>query len=501
MPIIKTDELQPGVEGPFNRQVYNGLDTCITLEVFEELSTLSNQPPAVYDFERALQAPALAMMLRGFAVDEYERQKGLAELRIWRVKINDVLQQFARAVWDKGLGANSPKQLLTFFYDVMKLPKQWIFDKGVRRLSMNREVLEKLEIYIYARPIISCILAIRDIDKQIQDFEQLLDDDGRFRTSFNIAGTETWRFSSSKSSTGTGGNLQNKKRDDDLDDDVLSMRRPFIADPGGKLLEIDLEQAESREVGWLCGTLFNDWKYLDACEGGDLHTTVARMTWPDLRWTGDAKKDRAIADTLFYRNYSYRDMAKKLGHGSSYYGQPPTMARHAKIPVPMVAAFQRKFFDAFPGIPKWHQWTATQLQTTHKIINSFGVSRTFFGRPGDDTTLREAIAHSPQSSTAMRTNLGMWRIWYHMRDCELRAQKHDSVTLQYPADANEKEIVERASALMSTKLTAPNGRVFDVPTDCKIGFNWGKWDEKLNPDGMKKWKGLDSRQRLTERIL
>ena len=92
----------------------------------------------------------------------------------------------------------------------------------------------------------------------------------------------------------------------------------FVADPGFKICGIDLEQAESREVGWLSGIICGDWSYLDACYSGDLHTLVARTAWPELPWTDDAKLDRAVADTPFYRHLTYRDMAKKLEIGRAH---------------------------------------------------------------------------------------------------------------------------------------------------------------------------------------
>lgn len=499
MPIIQTADLRQGEVYPFNDQVYNGLDCCLTLEVFEEISSLGPAPP-IYDFSRALQAPTLAMMRRGFLVDEYERQKSLALLREERSLTNSILQQLAYAVWDRPLNPGSPKQLLSFFYEHMKLPKQWISVKGVRKLSMNKEVLEKLDIYMHARPIIACIQMIRDATKQIEDLEQSLRD-GRYYTSFNIGGTETWRFSSSKSAFGTGGNLQNKKVDDDIEEGAQSMRRPFIADPGWKLCEIDEEQAEARDVGFTMGVLFNDWRYLDACEGGDLHTTTAKMVWPDK------VKCRADADQLFYRNFSYRQMTKRGAYLTSYMGTAWTASRSLKVPIGVMDKFQKDFATgpkaAFPAFPKWWRWVAEQLQTTQRLSNSFGVERMFFGRPNDDTTLREAIAHGPQSSVAMRTNLGMWRIWRYMPQVEVLAQKHDSVTFQFREEEDESAIVAQALSLMRTPLRAPNGRVFDIPGEAKVGWNWGRYDEKLNPNGMRKAKGRDERRRLEgkERVL
>jgi DNA polymerase I-like protein with 3'-5' exonuclease and polymerase domains len=503
MPIVQTADLRQGEVHPFNDQVYNGLDCCLTLEVFEEISSLGSAPP-VYDFSRALQAPTLAMMRRGFLVDKYERQKSLQLLREEVRLTNSILQQLAYAVWDKPLNPRSPKQLLDFFYRHMKLPEQYISIKGVRKLSMNKEVLEKLDLYMHARPILACIQMIRDAEKQIEDLEQSLRD-GRYYTSFNIGGTETWRFSSSKSAYGTGGNLQNKKVDDDIEEGAQSMRRPFIADPGWKLCEIDLEQAEAREVGWTMGVLFDDWRYLDACEGklgADLHTVTARMVWPDK------VRNRADADSLFYRNFSYRQMSKRGGFLTNYMGTAWTASRSLKVPIGIMDKFQKDYatgpMAAFPAFPKWWRWVAEQLQTTQRLSNSFGVERMFFGRPNDDTTLREAIAHGPQSSTAMRTNLGLWRIWYYMPQVEVLAQKHDSVTFQFREEEDEGEIIAKALALMSTPLRTAS-RTFDVPGEAKVGWNWGRYDEKLNPNGMRKAPkaGTDGRRRLEgrERVL
>jgi len=42
-----------------------------------------------------------------------------------------------------------------------------------------------------------------------------LDQDSRMRCSYNICGTETYRFSSSKNAFGSGGNLQNLPKGDE----------------------------------------------------------------------------------------------------------------------------------------------------------------------------------------------------------------------------------------------------------------------------------------------
>lgn len=494
MPLIPTHLLEPGQYQ--DDQIYNGLDTMVTFEVMEELERLFTDPPLVYGFSRALQGPILEIMLRGFAVDETERQQGIRSLRKKLLRLEEVLDRYSSAIWDRPLNPRSHPQLKAFFYGAMRLPEIWISDKGQRKLSFRREVLEKIDAYFHARPIISCILAIREISKRLEVLETEVSPDGRLRTSYNIAGTETGRLSSSADAFGDGTNLQNITPD---------LRKMFVSDPGWKLCVIDLEQAESREVGWLLGILFDDWSYLDACEGGDLHTVTAKLIWPTLPWTGDPKLDREIAEQPFYRHFSYRDMSKRGGHGTTYYGTPWTMARHLKVPVQFMEAFQLAFLGrAFPGISRYHRWVAQEIQTTQSLTTPFGFTRHFFGRPNDDTTLREGIAFSPQSTTAHRTNLGLLRHWVHFKShTQLLAQTHDSITFQYRV-ADEAWLIPQAVKLMEVEMTH-KGRSFIIPGEAKVGWNWmnhhkpdkptGK-KNLYNPNGLVKWKGSDNRVQL-----
>lgn len=488
--LIETHKLRSGDLLPGdNLQTYCGLDCMVTFEVLEQLEELLNgEAPPTYSFKLALQAPALEMMLRGFAIDELARSAATAALREEILHLQSMLDEFAMAFWDRPLNARSIKQLKEFFYGAMRIPEVTLSFKGQRRVSVNREALEKIEVYYHARIFVSLIMAIRDTAKRLEVLETEIDSDRRMRTSYNIAGTESERWSSSSNAFGTGTNLQNI---------TPEIRRVFVADPGWKLCGIDLEQAESREVGWLFGTLFSDWRYLDACEGDDLHTATAKLIWPGLAWTGRAAEDRAIADTKFYYDFSYRDMAKRGGHASNYMGTAWTVARHLKVPQKIIENFQKAYLEAYPAFPRWWRHCAQCLETTQSITTPFGNTRHFFGRPKDDTTLREAIAHSPQSSTALRLNLALWRIWHKMgRRVQILAQVHDALYFQFRETDDEAAIVAQALALISTPMTA-SGRVFDVPGEAKTGWNWGAFGE-TNPDGLKKFKfGAWPRKRMT----
>ena len=499
MPLIETHNLAPG-RVPYQAQVYNALDCAVTHEVHGELARLSAGDPNValiYAFERALQAPALEMMLRGFKIDEYERQRGIARLRGEEAQLRATLDMLANAAWGRELNPRSPKVLKDFFYGAMKLPESWSSHKGVRKLSMNRETLEKLEAYFYARPFIGLILAIREVAKKLEVLTTEVGLDGRMRTSYNIAGTETGRWSSSTAADGSGTNLQNI---------TPELRRIFVADPGWKLCNIDLEQTESFDVGWLQGTLFDDWTYLDACERGDLHTQVARLVWPDRAWMGDLIRDRKLADEAFYRSFSYRDMAKRGGHATNYLTTPFTMSRHLKIPIKLAEDFQAKYAYgqgcAFPAFAKWWQWTAQELQTKQELVTPLGRKRHFFGRPNDDATLREAIAFVPQSTTADRMNLGLWRMWKRLgaSRIQLLGQVHDSVIFEFRE--GDEGVVAEALELTKVPLTYA-GRTMTVGAEAKVGWNWGAYDQRANPDGLVKWSATkpDLRERTKVRTL
>jgi hypothetical protein len=522
MPLIAAHEVDVKNGSP---QIYNAMDSLLTAEILGELKSLlpgNNAPPElqgpklIYDFERALQAPALEMMLRGWRIDPWSRDAGIAELRRRLTRLSFIIDAYAGAIWDQRsptkasndyprpslLNPDSTKQLQVFFYDCMKLPPIIKRKDGAETRPMDRDTLEKLESYFLARPIISAILAYRDICGQLEVLECEVDDDWRFRTSYNPAATKTGRWSSSESLTGSGRNAQNIEE---------SLRYMFISDLGRKLVGCDYEQSESRDIGWLCFVLFDDPTYLDACESGDLHTAVARLIWPNLDWNGDPKHDRTIADRSYYRHHSYRDIAKRAGHATNYLGQAPEIARQIRVPLQLIREFQERYFSAFPSIRTLHTWVASQLQRNHYLINAFGRRRDFFGRADSSETIKQAVADLGQSTTANRTNLALWRIWKHMgpkskHPVELLAQLHDAIYLQRnEADTDESEIVAQVQEHMNVKLSYRN-RIFSVPTEPKVGWLWSSAYEYAadgakilkHPDGLIKFTGSDTRARTSK---
>lgn len=503
-----------------NYWVYNGLDNCLTLEIDGALQgQLDETSREIYQLSLALQAPILEMNLRGLLVNQRVKYRVVRE---FEAKLKRLEKQLYTIVHE-GVGYKdfdnwrSPAQTKTLFYDILDLPVQKKRNAaGAFAPTTDETALEKLSMHFIAEPLCSHLLALRGLGKMLGFLRTKGDADGRMRTRFNIAGTNTGRFASSETDFGTGTNLQNV---------TSSLRSVFVADPGMKLCNIDLEQADSRNMGALCWNMLIDadaaritdllrrrsakikhwnpelpWRgpvgaefagaYLDACESGDLHTTVTRMAQPDLPW-GEAS-DREIADRLAHKNKSHRDLSKGIGHGSNYMGTPPTIAKQSRLPTPLVKEFQRKYFNAFPCIPAVQQAIMDEIAATSCLTTLFNRRRFFFDRPEAGATQREAVAYMGQSMTADELNHGLLRLWRTGR-VELLVQVHDSILFQYPEE-EEDEIVPMALEALSTKLQLKHGRTFTVGTEAMTGWNWGYGSEE-NPDGLKKYKGTDPRSR------
>lgn len=474
--------------------IYNGLDCCLTSEIRQKLEPRLDEP-ARFAYQRALElsAPFMDMMLRGTLIDIDKRElvyKQMGE------QLTELESKWSRIIIEglgveSGINWNSPTQVKHLFYDILQLPVIKSRDsQGNMTPSVDREALEKLRAYHTGSLFANFILAMRDLGKAMGFLKAKLDADNRIRCNFNIAGTNTGRLSSSFSDFGTGTNLQNIDRE---------LRDIFVPDPGKVFVNIDLEQGDSRGVGALCWDYFYEshgpefaGAYLDACESGDLHTVVARMGWPDLAWPEDRKLWKPVAeDTIAYRNFSVRDMAKKLGHGTNYLGQPATMAMHTKVPTKQIEAFQKNYFFAFPCIPAWHKETIRRLQTTGQLTHLYGRRRFFFGRLDDQRVINAAIAYCPQGMTGDAINIGIMNLW---RDgnYELLIQVHDSILFQIDQDRIN-ELVPRALELLKARLILRGDREFFIPCEAKVGWNWGN-ESKSNPFGLKKWKGEELRR-------
>ena len=485
MRIIRTDERKPGdLDKQEEDWCYNGLDCCVTREVFDVIyPQLDNTTATTYAFSKALQGPILDMRLRGIRVDTARRAEVADQLHATADSLTENLDRIVTlGVGLPDFNPSSTRDLQELFYNRLEIPP--IRKQG--RPTVDANALEKLEQYTVARQIARHILAIRGIYKRLDVLKTPLDPDGRIRTSYNIAGTSTGRLSSSLSEFGTGGNLQNVEE---------WLRSIFIADKGMKFCKADAKSGESYVVGGIEWNLFRDGTYLEAVESGDIHTAVARICWSNLGWTGDLKRDKVLAERPYYRHYSYRFMCKKLGHGSNYGGQPFTLATQSRLPIRVVQDFQPVYFTAFPAHQQWQRHVADEVARRGNLTSLTGRKRWFHGRRNDPSTIREAIAFDPQCSLADIVNGAMLRLW-SAKIAILVANDHDALTFTYPEEM-EDEVVPAIREALPRAVPLAGGRELLIPYDCKVGWNRGDFSEE-NPEGLKDYEGTDKRRRQAE---
>ena len=242
-------DIKAGTNGDINQFfVYNAKDAAVTMEVNDlvsaELVKYGNKD--TYELSRRLINPLLYMQMRGIRVDleslsscKDEANKSLIEAQ---KKLDEIVGY--------PLNVNSPKACIHYFYHVKgyapitkktKDPKT-----GERKISITADdkAMKRL-IKKYNSEEARLVQTIRSLRKMISTyFELTLDKDNRLRCSYNIAGTNTGRLSSSETCFGTGQNLQNLPK---------AFRIFLCADEGYICGEIDLSQAEWVATAYICG--------------------------------------------------------------------------------------------------------------------------------------------------------------------------------------------------------------------------------------------------------
>ena len=189
------------------RWQYNCHDIDYTLQVAEVLiEQMSRQPAKLQEFFRFQQyelAPALVnVMKRGVRVDQAKKED-------LKDKLSHLMRDVeAKLNWLAGETFNpkSPIQVKRLFKDLLGVvPVKSA--KGTDTFGAAAMVIY-LEEYPMLTPLITLILEYRTLQVFVGTFlSAQVDDDGRMRSSYNVAGTSTYRLASRKNAFGNGMNL------------------------------------------------------------------------------------------------------------------------------------------------------------------------------------------------------------------------------------------------------------------------------------------------------
>lgn len=187
---------------------YNCEDCVRTLECDQELQEVAHSMDldAQVAFQHRMWEKVLKMMIKGVATSQDKYKAMRKELQEHATKCLAQIEQIV----GYNLNPKSPKQMQDFFYLKMGCKEQK--KRGTQALSCDDEALEKIAqrepIY---RPLTKRIADYRSCSTLLSNALKpgTISDDGRMRSSFNIAGTGTFRLSSQEDAFGSGMNLQN----------------------------------------------------------------------------------------------------------------------------------------------------------------------------------------------------------------------------------------------------------------------------------------------------
>jgi len=434
--------------------VYNCKDAVITYEVdeVEQRNVDLMKLREVHDFQQRLFWPVLRTMNKGIRVDHAKR----AEFAMTLFDEIAKREQWMCDTLGYPVNIKSPKQMKELFYD--QFGQRPVISRKTGGITCDDEALGKIaDREPLLKPLVRKIQELRSLGVFLSTFVNApLDIDGRMRCSFNIAGTETYRFSSSTNAFGTGLNLQNiPKGGGGSELELPNVRSLFIPDPGYTFFDIDLSSADLRIVVWEA-----DEPEMKAMlrEGLDPYTEVAKEFYHDPSLT---KKDPR------------RQLFKAFCHGTNYLGTAKGLAERLGLSVSEAEKTQKWYFSKFPRIKRWQDDLKDQVTKRRFVENVFGYRCYFFDRI-EGTIFNQAAAWIPQSTVACLINRAYVEIDRTMPEVDILLQVHDSLAGQFPTHGT----TDWASLIVQkAEIALPYSDPLIIPIGIKTSTrSWGDCD-------------------------
>jgi len=407
----------------------------------------------VHDFQQELFWPVLDTMNRGLRVDVPQRAEFAMSLQ---QEIAD-REQWLIDTLGHPLNIKSSPQMKELFYESLR--QKPILDRKTGSVTCNDEALRRIaEREPILLPLTKKIAELRSLGVFLSTFINApLDIDQRMRCSFNIAGTETYRFSSSKNAFDSGLNLQNIPKGGGEDGlELPNVRSLFVPDPGYTFFDIDLASADLRIVVWEADE--PEFKAM-LKEGLDPYTEIAKEFYHDPSIT---KRDPR------------RQTFKSFAHGTNYLGTAKGLAERLGLGVHEAEQTQRWYFGRFPKIKKWQDDLKDQVYKRRMVQNVFGYRCYFFDRI-EGTIFNQAAAWIPQSTVACLINRAYVKIFKELPEVQILLQVHDSLAGQFPShygDWMTRQIVEKAEIELPYE-----GDPLVIPVGVKTSQrSWGECD-------------------------
>lgn len=210
---------------PQDLYTYNCKDCAVTYEIYKEQEKeLKGRDLEIFAYEMSMLEVSHHISRAGLTIDEDRRG-------VLKVRVTDALvyhYSTLKAVINRDINLASPKQVQELLYAELKLPLQ---TKRTGQVTTDEDALVKLighaksEMLKYTSPlkeaewqkklaVCKIILIIRGLFKLLSSYINLeTSPDGKVRSTWKVAATETGRWSASLYVDGTGVNSQTFPRD------------------------------------------------------------------------------------------------------------------------------------------------------------------------------------------------------------------------------------------------------------------------------------------------
>jgi uracil-DNA glycosylase family 4 len=489
--------------------LYNAKDSLVTHKIHTaQAAELSEENLEAFHTKRVM--PLFFMYRRleghGVLVSEEIRQKKKAKYQyLYDVNILDLQKSVGYE-----FNPRSPDQVGKLVYEDLKFPKRTKTTNGVTRYNTSRKILEELETFngednrlgSQGRSILAKIVLARRLSKVIEYTETPIHPDGRWRASWNLAGTETGRTSARKhvdrclikkggkwklvnlgrslqTITKHGFKLEVEDDEDEVTDSGLftelgaDLREMFVPAPGYEFVEIDQSQAEARHVA----VLAEDWDTLAILERktfntnkhgveDDLHTITA--TWVLEKPFEEITKAERQSE------------GKPTRHGGAYDMTPKMMALLYHIPLQHAERALNKFHDKSPKIRSvFHREIRNAVQSTRTLYNPFGRRRVFFDKM-DRELHKQAYAHIPQGTVSDHQKFAMLRAEPYIESfARFLVEAHDSTLAEVKIGYREQyaEIMKKELETPIDYRNCTLSRNIDLVVPVAMEFSQASWGE------------------------
>lgn len=454
---------------------YNGIDSCVTLEIFlEQLKELKEEGlhDFYFNYVHLLHNLYLDIENQGLRIDYKVRNELKQKYQAKSKELLDLMKEILESYQFDASKFNpaSPKQVALVLYDLMKIPtRQGTGEEILFSLLANVVKDDKRRVFIRS------ILDYRKSKKTETTYISAAPDyDKRMRTSYRIVGTETGRSSTAKLEPPIrpdkiGIALQTMTKHGDIGSELRSQ---YIPDDGFVFLECDLSQAEPRIVALLS----NDGELMHKFDSIDIHSWTAELALNiPMNEIKKGSGERHIGKTL--RNAGNYNVGKH-----EFMIHCNTMA--AKY---SVADWQDlsewkcgKLLDTFheftPNVRKvFHKEVIAAIESTRTLINPYGRRRIFWGDLEDQKIFKEGFAQLPQSTVADHVKHAMLDAKKEADELQILLEMHDAFLCQVP-----KNDVYKYAQLITRLLERPidfsnctlKRGILYPKADCEVGDNW-----------------------------